>query len=518
MRMLRSRAAALTTGAALLVALAATVPLVVSGHVSRDSGVFLYTGMVVSRGGMPYVDSWDHKGPLLAAIETIAWRMGGGIVGAPLLEGMLLFLGLAMAGLIWTRWIGRAALPVLLLTGVTYLAVFEGGNFTETWLFPVQLVAYSLAAHIAMRSGREASPRAVAALGLALGAASAVALFTRVNNVVGVVLVVVAGVVYLRRRVLFVVVVAGVVGVVGLGLGLWLWTGDALRAAIDQYVAYNLFYSGGASASDRVTAFATLAQLLVSGAIVATALAALTAWLVLRRGAEAESSRVAGTVALFTLVGAADALSQMVSGRPYPHYLVVAISGFAVVIVAVGPRVLPQLASRSSRIRRRGAVTAPTLVAAALVVLLVSPSAATAAQGVRTVTGAGVFVPGSYQARLVDRVRAETSPDDRVLVHGAETWILAASHRLSATPITYSLPVEQGYGGLARKYLADVSAFPPALIVESPTSCGISTECPPGSANFAGLAPFVASSYELEGDIVGFRFWRRVSDTAPASP
>jgi hypothetical protein len=69
--------------------------------------------------------------------------------------------------------------------------------------------------------------------------------------------------------------------------------------------------------------------------------------------------------------------------------------------------------------------------------------------------------------------------------------------------------VEQGYGGLPAQYLADVTSFPPALIVESPESCGISIECPPDRANFTGLAPFVASSYQLEGEIVGFRFWRR---------
>ena len=122
----------------------------------------------------------------------------------------------------------------------------------------------------------------------------------------------------------------------------------------------------------------------------------------------------------------------------------------------------------------------------------------------------GVFVAGSYQAQIVDRVLAETSPDDRVLVHGAETWILAASQRLSPTAITYSLPVEQGYGGLPEQYLADVTAFPPALIVESPVSCGISIACPAEKDHFAGLAPWVASSYRLEGDVVGFRFWRSV--------
>jgi len=502
-----SRPGLAATASALLVSALASLPMVLSGHLTRDSGVFLYMGMVVSRGGMPYVDSWDHKGPLLAAIEAVAWRLGGGILGAPILEGIALFVGLAVAGILWTRLIGYAAVPAVLLVGVTYLGVFEGGNFTETWLFPVQLVAYSAAAHLGLRFGREAPARATAAVGLLLGLALATGLFTRMNNVVGLVLVVALGVVLLRRRLLFVAAVIAAVVAVGAALALWLWTGDALRAGIDQYVRYNLFYSSGTTASDRLSAFGTLAQLLVSGAVVVAVLLLAGAWLARGRKADADGTP-SFVAAMFVAVGGLDALSQMVSGRPYPHYLVVAIAGFAVAGVVLASRLLPRgVRATTPSERLRGLPRA--IVAGGAVVLVLASSSSSALQWARIATGSGVFVAASYQAQLVDRVLAETNPDDRVLVHGAETWILAASGRLSPTSITYSLPVEQGYGGLPAQYLADVTSFPPALIVESPESCGISIECPPDRAHFAGLAPFVASSYQLEGEIVGFRFWRR---------
>ena len=507
-----SRPGLLAAASALLVSIVAYMPMVLSGHITRDSGVFLYTGMVVSRGGMPYADSWDHKGPLLAAIEAVAWRLGGGIVGAPILEGVLLFLGLAFAGILWSRMIGFAAAPVVLITGLTYLGVFEGGNFTETWLFPFQLVAYTAAAYVALRSGRDASSRATALVGLLLGSALAVGLFTRMNNVVGLVLVVVAGALLLRRRLVFVAIIVAVISLVGACLTLWLWTDDALRAGVDQYVRYNFFYSGGAGGGDRLSAFGTLAQMLVSGAVVTTALVVVGAWFVRRRGTDAESRPGVFVVALFVAVGGADALSQMLSGRPYPHYLVVAIAGFAVVVVVAGSHLAPLAILRSTLVRHRLPGVWRTVIAAGVVLLVLASSSAATLQGARVVTGAGVFVAGSYQAQLVERVKAETSPDDRVLVHGAETWILAATERLSPTAITYSLPVEQGYGGLPAQYLSDVMSFPPALIVESPSSCGISIECVQDEANFTGLAPFVASSYTLEGDIAGFRFWRRNTD------
>lgn len=503
-----SRPGLAATASALLVSAVAYLPMVLSGHLTRDSGVFLYTGMVVSRGGMPYVDSWDHKGPLLAAIEAVAWHLGGGIVGAPILGGVALFLGLAVAGILWSRLIGYAAVPAVLVVGVTYLGVFEGGNFTETWLFPVQLVAYSAAAHLGLRIGRDASARATAVVGLLLGLALSTGLFTRMNNVVGLVLVVGVGVVLLRRRLIFAGAVATAVVVVGAALALWLWTGNALRAGIDQYLRYNLFYSGGTTTSDRLSAFGTLAQLLVSGAVVVAVLLLAGAWLARVRKADAGEGTPAFVAAMFFAVGGLDALSQMVSGRPYPHYLVVAIAGFAVAGVVLAARLLP-LAVRAPTPSERIRDFPRAIVAGGAILLVLAGSSSSALQWTRIATGSGVFVAGSYQAQLVDRVVAETNPNDRVLVHGAETWILAASERLSPTSITYSLPVEQGYGGLPAQYLADVTSFPPALIVESPESCGISIACPPERANFEGLAPFVAASYQLEGEIVGFRFWRR---------
>jgi len=512
MKALRAPAAVAAMVTAVLVALLASAPMVVSGNLGRDSGVFLYTGMVTARGGMPYVDSWDHKGPLLAAIEALAWRVGGGVVGAPLLEGLALALGLAVAGVLWSRRLGLWVVPVIALTGVSYLAVFEGGNFTETWLFPVQIVAYSVVAEAALRVGKEPSARLTALVGVVVGLALAVGLFTRMNNVLGLLALTVLIVIMSRRRVLFAVVVSAVVLLIGGALVLWLWSGDALRAAADQYLRYNLFYSGGAPVSERLAAFTALAQILVSSAVVAVLALVLVAGAVHRYRSDAVPTRASTITVVFLGVGLVDALSQMVSGRPYPHYLVVAIAGFAVALVMVGAQVVPPVGpGLIPRTFTRRSLPV-TVSITAVIALALSSSVAATVYGLWFRSDAGAFVAGSYQQQIIDRVIAETSPDDRVLVHGAETWILAAADRLSPTPITYSLPVEQAYGGLPQQYFNDIASRPPALIVESPTSCGISNWCPPDKDHFPQLDAFVTGSYQLEGEIVGFKFWRRVAD------
>ncbi len=199
---------------------------------------------------------------------------------------------------------------------MTYLGVFEGGNFTETWLFPFQLVAYSLVADIVLRFGRDAPARILVGAGMTLGLAVSVGLFTRMNNVAG--LLVLAGVcvVFFRRRLAVAASVIGVIAAVGVALTLWLWTGDAVRAAVDQYVRYNLFYSEGTPLGERVASFATLAQLLVSGAVVAAALVMIGAVLMRRIVAKGTWSPAMTVIVVFIGVGVVDALSQMASAGP----------------------------------------------------------------------------------------------------------------------------------------------------------------------------------------------------------
>ena len=51
---------------------------VFSENMDRDSGVFIYTGKQVLDGKIPYLDVWDHKGPLLYYINAFGLLLGRG--------------------------------------------------------------------------------------------------------------------------------------------------------------------------------------------------------------------------------------------------------------------------------------------------------------------------------------------------------------------------------------------------------------------------------------------------------
>jgi hypothetical protein len=506
------RTAVLPALVAVLVGIAAYLPPLLSGRIGRDSGVFVYTGMIVAEGGMPYVDSWDHKGPLVALVNAAGWSLGLHTVGVVVLEALLLVVGLAVAGALWARLTSPAVAAIsVALAGISYIAVYEGGNFTETWLFPLQIVVYSLAALLLVRPSAPA--RHLAILAVLLGVALAVAALTRVNNAAGLLVLAVACVVrFAGRRVLLVVVALVTAALVAAPVVVWLWSGDALRAAVEQYLVYNASYAGGRDAGARVSAYGHLVTVLFGTAsgMVVIALVAVFAVSeqVRRRGGAGPSDRqrrYGAAVGVIAVVFVADAASQMLAGRDYVHYTVAALAALCVLI--------PVLARAAGTAITPRAWRRPSLAAAAalaVAVIAVTGATAVAVDRIRFQADEGLFVAGSYQRELVEYVSENTAADDAVLIHGAETWILAGSERRSPTPITYFLPVQDGFGGLPEQYLAEVQQARPPLIVETPESCGLSIRCPYGGENFERFADLVREEYTVVHDAYGYRFWRRI--------
>jgi hypothetical protein len=197
----------------------------------------------------------------------------------------------------------------------------------------------------------------------------------------------------------------------------------------------------------------------------------------------------------------ADAAAQLLSGRGYQHYVVAALAALTLVVVML---VQVRSDSRGRRDRSRW-----TLVLGAVLALPLLASVANAWGQVSASASGGVNVASSWQHEIVEYVRTHSSPDEPVLAHGAETWILAASQRFSPTSITYYQPAREGFGDLERQYVDEVRADPPALIIEGPNECGISRPCGGTGARFTGLNTFVADHYEIKAQIAGFSIWQR---------
>lgn len=110
-----------------------------------DSSIFIYFGMGLEHGLVPYTQMLDHKGPLLWAIEWLGLKLGGGDMGGiwylewfcMTLDAWLLY----RTARLFTRyrWIAVLAAGLSLEPLLYFL---YGGNFCEEWSLPFIILAF----------------------------------------------------------------------------------------------------------------------------------------------------------------------------------------------------------------------------------------------------------------------------------------------------------------------------------------------------------------------------------------
>lgn len=139
---------------ALAIVIAAYFPLRRNYYPSHDFSIFAYIGERIRSGGLPYVDAWDHKPPLIFYLNALGLTFAGGnLMGIWLLEavfltGALLMLFRLIRGA-YGDWIAVGAI----FFGTLHLArLLDFGNYTEEFALLFQSAALVLAVDPGRRS------------------------------------------------------------------------------------------------------------------------------------------------------------------------------------------------------------------------------------------------------------------------------------------------------------------------------------------------------------------------------
>lgn len=455
--------------------------------VHTDAGVFLQAGQTIVDGGAPYLDFWDHKGPLLYLLNAAGvWLTPGHPLGTLILEAVLVWLAMAALGVTMGGVMGlRHAEPILLFGLAAYVHFHHFGNYTQNWALPGQVLA--LLAFVHGRGGERAGSRH----GLAVGAGLAWGLLLQPTTAAGAALV--AAWLVARRIGLLPWIALGVLGVAGPVLA-WLAAKGALADALDQYIGYNLAYVDNASREHRLHAGLYFVTRLVAVGLLALAPSGLLALAGAARSPESSplfpgwsASAVRWTVSALGAVLAVEMAMLPLSGRTYSHYAVDIIP-VATMIAGVGlERVAP--ARRTAWL----ATLIPALVLGhfAWASLIEGP-----ADKVR-------------QDRAAAFVRAATRPGDTMLVFGVDTSLNFLSDRRPPSRYGFQLPlVFPGYATPARReeFLVALRRSPPRLVVDAGNENFAplrAPSLPEDRADHAldGLRAWVAASYVLQADM-----------------
>ncbi len=430
-----------------------------------DQGLFAWVGDEITRGGLPYRDAWDIKGPLTHYTFALAQTIfGRNMWGIRILDVLLLALCCTavfrVVSLLTTKAVARWT---VVLYGLWYAAGAywqtaqpDGwvGMFLAIGLFPLVF------------TGSSASWHRWAGAGLAIGAGALVKLPYVVF------LVVPLSLAFLdfqerRRSTALQNLAAAVVGTALLPLVALIWFSihGALPQAIEALYTYPASaYSlhGVQNLSGRLKGLVLFGQ---AATLVAVALPfAIFGWWTLK-----STSRRAATVMLSWLVVGIAAV--VVQGRFYTYHWLIVSPPIAVLVASGVWQVAKMEFAGSSRL------TFTIIVTAVMAFHVSTHPMLETLEFFRYVTGsttkeayyAHFGIPGD-DLRAAQYLRDHTPDSASVVMLGWNASILYQSGRRSPTRFGYSMPLFMGEGTKIREayrteFMHVLEALPPAIIV-----------------------------------------------------
>ncbi|MGD0019536.1 MAG: hypothetical protein ABSD62_09815 [Candidatus Limnocylindrales bacterium] len=451
-----------------------------------DSAVFVFAGVRIREGAMPYKDLWDHKPPgayLLNALGQTAlpWL-------DPWLVSWILTVVFTSAAILLIDGLLRRRLSsgpawfwsVVCVVGVACHPLALGGGATESFAL-LPLVAALWAIATMPRDWRSAA---------GIGCLLSVACLISMQSLPGAAVLAVAAVAGeggpagVGRRAAAVVAGGLVLPLLVLG---WLVVGGAAGDAFDQIVTYNAAYRDSSSGMAEIlpVTLLYLACLAVPAGVTVARMALRP-----RSAGGVEWSSLAWAIAYAAYVAYQD--------RIYLHYLIVVVPPL-VLLAAPGMQWMwARLWSRNPRLRS----LAFALVTATAFAFLVS---ATVASQLTAVTLGTSDQAGASSGATAAWIRANTSVSATLFVWGDDPDLYLTAGRPSYDRFVYQFPmVTAGYWSADRtETLAEAwRASPPSVIVEVPAAVPLFRPKPASGDGrdldtLAPLRDFVRANYRL---------------------
>lgn len=476
---------------------------------SLDSGYYLYTGQQILRGKIPYLDFWESKPPAIFYLNALGLWLGRGTRwGVWTLE----FFSLALAAALGfdgmrRRWSALAATLATFTWLIGLNAVLDGGNLTEEYALPLTFLAFW-----AFLRGQE-NP-AARRYPFLLGLAFAGGFLLRANNSASALAGVLTwGLLALQTRDfralaqrLFWSGLAVLLALGGVALAFAL--GGNLRALLEAALLFN-FSIQKESQGIAPVFLSGLTQIGIPAGFGLLGLAAL---------AFSAARRQPLSIFLFIAFPLEIAFSA-ISGRGYAHYLMLWLPALAWLAAALFDS-LPGL-TRPAR--------AWLLPALFLLTLSLTPQTFSAYRQIFTRLAFERQKGVELDHPLAAYLRQKTTPADFVLVWGGRLAFNFFARRESPSAILfYPLLADSPLAaGLADRFYAELTARPPALIVDT---CAVNQDLLPCldpqtrhqqeksgqlwhflPANLGRVYQFVAENYSLETDIENYHIYRRIS-------
>ena len=413
-----------------------------TGPTLSDSSVFKYVARVIIDGGMPYKDTFDHKGPLVyllnvAGIHIAYWR---GIWAVEFVTLFATFIVMYKIARIKCRRI--TSFLLLVFAGSSLFKYFEGGNLTEEYAMP--FIAISIFIFTNYFLNNDISKLGLIVCGISFG----VVCLLRINMIpVWVVMCIGVLIICIKRKdinSLFRYLGLFMIGVciVVIPIILWLMSGDAFAPFIEDYWVFNKTYSATAGWALRESAFVHFFNDTVIMMVIA---AQIFNYLNGRKPFD--------LLYLVYIVGTLMMIA--ISGSVYMHY------GMIIVPALIYP--LANIISVTSKIDNNQWMG---VIAVICLIIIAMPQWNSATlKMLDDYETRGINHIDDSDLRIIESIKSNTEKNEKIVVCANNDIYYNLSDRFSATKYSYTTPPLQISDKYRKEFFKELNAQKPEIIV-----------------------------------------------------
>lgn len=438
-----------------------------SDYTGADSSVFIYIGKGMHEGKTPYVDLFDHKGPVLYFIQFLGLALTpDSYLGIWLIEvlamAMSLFFIIKTARLITKSTVVSylAAIFVGLILGTR---VYQGGNLTEEYALPWLCAALYIFFKFFLTGKYSRSGLAL------LGVSFAMTLFLRVNLVALWVALVPIVLFRLIRQSKW----GGVIECVGWFLGgaalvtipliVYCLTTGCLEAMFEYYILFNLSYASGGNLWNNFLGALKIVVKHLWPLVLVGVLTIVQNLFAVQRNRNSLTVRFLPAAPMKRLyqinlwLALVSVLLGVMGGRTYAHYLIILLPVAVVPLVDLLNRVDTRLTNwlglglTTEKFKLSGLIITGCFMVYCVIVYnrVIAPE----------------LVSGRFYEPLAEYIEAHSDTDDDVLVIGNRVITYLESNRTTKNKFFYQAPPVTVSDKLYAEFMQELDAKQPDLVI-----------------------------------------------------
>lgn len=413
----------------------------------RDSSVFQYIADEMIKGKMPYLDTFDHKGPLIY-LFNVAGKLLSDTYGLWFIELLALAATLFLCYFIARLCAGSfASMTAGLLCALSLCPFLQSGNLVEEYAMP--FIAYSIYVYLAYFKYRKTSALQLLLCGCCFGAV----LMLRPNMIavwiVGCLAVVIDCLWDHKTKKLpgFIALFAVGILIVIIPFLIWLYMGGALQDFWKDYILFNLSYKESKSSLFNIAK--VIAYFILNFGCL---MALFSMILAIRKKHSICHFMVLGfLVVSFALMG--------ISGRLYAHY--------AMVIIPVLAYPFAYISTYITDFTEKNKKTVEIVVSVILLIGGMTASIDPVKKIIREVLPVQSSWKEKYpeEAAVVSEIQHFSDEYDKITVYGNHDAYYLLSGRDSASKYSYQKPLVYVDKRIKTWYFKDLQESMPAVIV-----------------------------------------------------